>query len=1737
MPMHCTINSKLLTYFLSLFTFLTYSNTSKAGWSNLSTGINDQLTGVVFKGNNGLVSGYKGVYKTNTGGVGASSWTRYNITGNAADSLLYNRSRFNHAYSYNLNASNDVYVCGKDTTFNKAVVFRFNLATNAYSLVYYGMANSNLNKIGYSSYSSHYMAVGDSGLIVGFYDTTSFVIPNTFKNNLNCISFSGINVFIGSNDCWFRGTYDSFAKTIASVFKSSVGQTHKEFVPTGNYSFFSAGKALYYTNNLVEVNEYNNYDFGPLNANCMIGRGSSSKLFVGTDHGIFANSLNSSFVLEWFPTSLNYHINSIYSSSNSIYACGKNGVILVSTDDGGLTKPYAKLNLKGVCKGATLIINGAVGSSTSCSYYINSVYYSGTCNNNIYWGTSTPGVYNIDLYVSNGPGSYDTASQSINIVNQPLKNKPYTVNKRILCKTEPITIFIDSSETDVFYRLKNYADGINYGESQVGNGQRISFTSIPLTAGGKYYLEAISSLATCSSKFTDTITITIEKTKALFHTDKINVVEGEIVNFYQRCKDATFFKWEFYPNASIKVSNAPNPSLKYNSIDSNSVKLICWSANGCYDSIIAKGPKVYIEPNKPDSFFAIRTFSFDSIDGYYPCIGQTIQSKTGYFMQGKPLGDAIIHSYYGDSLPINKEQNAFIVKYNLNGVLKWKIHFNNDDYYKNNDFTKVIEDNLGNVYVSGGASLDSRLYDNKGDSITFIISGSSSTKRSFLIKLDSVGKLIWKLTSDKVYFYDIAIDKLGNILAHAGNGNDDAFIYLNDSSNYFINNLTNPTANTILLKINQFGNVLWHSRMNSAIVKKIAFSENNQIYVTGIYGTTMTLYSRGSTIANSFSGSSYNADKLFLAKYDSAGILLWKIRSITSASNDKVSPNDMVVDSFNNVYISGANSCYVSSIIQTFENTDLTTTTTNVGECFMAKINSNGKCLWIRGAANSYYGGFAQMIKVNNNEIAVIGFVADNNTSTLKTVTFNSTNNVNITKSFYITDHFICFYDSVGNLKRILETGVNANIPINTTSFLGFFKAQNNAYYISRTVGFYNNSGNLKYLGFPFSNQIPFSNLLIKFYENWRENYKSSNTQNTISRTQCDSFIAPSGRLITQTGTYGDIIPNIQGGDSIITIKLTLQKSESSYSFIACDSLLFRGTKYSVSGNYVQKTTNVLGCDSIINLNIEINKSKVDTISRIACDSFVFNSIVYRNTGVYKFNYKTTKQCDSVVFLNLKVNSKSLANYNIDFCDSIVLNNVTYKNSGTYNQKKINTSGCDSLITFNLNKRNSIANFKLVACDSIVINGIRYDSSGNFVQKKTNTFGCDSTINLDIQINKSKAAYLNFTACDSLQLNNNVYTQSGLYKLSHKTFTGCDSIVYANITINKTSFSNYTIPMCDSVILNGIVYKNAGNYEQKIMNSKGCDSIIHYTITNLKSAANYNLSFCDSIVLNTTIYKETGVYYQTVKNANNCDSVISYHLTKLNNGSSYNLEACNSLIINGFTYTERGTYYQTVKNVNACDSTITLHLTIHQTKADSIVMSACKYTSINGVLYDSSGIYYQTLTSTSGCDSILRIELTIVKINTVVNKVGNNLIAQENNASNYLWMNCSNNTTIPNLNSKVFAPVINGSYKVVLSKAQCVDTSLCYSINTIGLEEKIMSDLIKLYPNPNSGKFKVDVIDNAISYFNVVDMSGKVLHNVNNSNHDKIKSFELELNDGIYLINAMDKEGLTVARIKFIVVN
>jgi uncharacterized repeat protein (TIGR03803 family) len=96
---------------------------------------------------------------------------------------------------------------------------------------------------------------------------------------------------------------------------------------------------------------------------------------------------------------------------------------------------------------------------------------------------------------------------------------------------------------------------------------------------------------------------------------------------------------------------------------------------------------------------------------------------------------------------------------------------------------------------------------------------------------------------------------------------------------------------------------------------------------------------------------------------------------------------------------------------------------------------------------------------------------------------------------------------------------------------------------------------------------------------------------NTLDVTVCDSYTVPSGNnTYTASGTYTDTIPNSCGADSIITINLTVNHSQTGDTTAsACDNFTWFDNTYATSGDYTHTLQTINGCDSTVTLHLTIN--------------------------------------------------------------------------------------------------------------------------------------------------------------------------------------------------------------------------------------------------------------------------------------------------------------------------------------------------------------------------------------------------------------------------------------------------------------------------------------------------------------------------------------------------------------------
>jgi hypothetical protein len=209
------------------------------------------------------------------------------------------------------------------------------------------------------------------------------------------------------------------------------------------------------------------------------------------------------------------------------------------------------------------------------------------------------------------------------------------------------------------------------------------------------------------------------------------------------------------------------------------------------------------------------------------------------------------------------------------------------------------------------------------------------------------------------------------------------------------------------------------------------------------------------------------------------------------------------------------------------------------------------------------------------------------------------------------------------------------------------------------------------------------------------------------------------------------------------------------------------------------------------------------------------------------------------------------------------------------------------------------------------------------------------------------------------------------------------------------------------------------------------------------------------------------------------------------------ITACDSYVSpGGNVYTTNGTYIDTITSPLGCDSILTINLTINSSSTGSITATGCNsYTSPSGnYTWTTNGTYFDTLVNAQGCDSVLTIGLTLNSIDT--NVLQNGIVLTSWAAGvNYQWLDCANGfAPIAGANNQTFIPIQNGDYAVEVSDSNCVDTSACYAVTGIGLQEHLASS-VKLYPNPGTGTFhlEVPVAFNAQS-IQVVNASGQLVY-------------------------------------------
>jgi ELWxxDGT repeat protein len=349
------------------------------------------------------------------------------------------------------------------------------------------------------------------------------------------------------------------------------------------------------------------------------------------------------------------------------------------------------------------------------------------------------------------------------------------------------------------------------------------------------------------------------------------------------------------------------------------------------------------------------------------------------------------------------------------------------------------------------------------------------------------------------------------------------------------------------------------------------------------------------------------------------------------------------------------------------------------------------------------------------------------------------------------------------------------------------------------------------------------------------------NTQAVICSGESYLF---GGVLLTNSGTYQQVLQTVYGCDSTIILALTVHSSyQHTDTVVVCSGqpYAFGSTFLTASGDYTETFTTANGCDSIVQLHFVVNPaySLTDTVAICFGMSYSFGSTVLNSTGDYVYNFQTANGCDSIVALHLEVNPVYGHFDTLSICmgQQYVFGSQTLTFPGTYVENFYTAKGCDSIVTLSFN-----VNPVYYAEDTVLL-----------CQGQTYQFG------------------------------SHTLSTAGSYTQTFSTVHFCDSTIKLEVIHVPTTYDTLFTSICsgETYVFAGLPLTSSGTYYDTLSNAVGCDSIqvlqlVVYPLFNEKVEA----KICAGTIypFGGRVLDSTGIYYATFQSQHGCDSNVTLRL-------------------------------------------------------------------------------------------------------------------------------------------------------------------------------------------------------------------------------------------------------------------
>jgi len=176
------------------------------------------------------------------------------------------------------------------------------------------------------------------------------------------------------------------------------------------------------------------------------------------------------------------------------------------------------------------------------------------------------------------------------------------------------------------------------------------------------------------------------------------------------------------------------------------------------------------------------------------------------------------------------------------------------------------------------------------------------------------------------------------------------------------------------------------------------------------------------------------------------------------------------------------------------------------------------------------------------------------------------------------------------------------------------------------------------------------------------------------------------------------------------------------------------------------------------------------------------------------------------------------------------------------------------------------------------------------------------------------------------------------------------------------------------------------------------------------------------------------------------------------------------------------------------------------------------------------GTVIQNLTNVAGCDSTVTTITVLDVINGTISANANILTANPIGLT-YQWIDCDNNdVAIAGATNQTYTASSNGDYAVIISDGDCNDTTDCYVVSGVGIDNNA-EVMFNIFPNPTSNLVTIEFTNSINIEVTLTNSLGQIIKEINSFESSSVSIDLTDLSNGIYYLQLRLKSGVVVEKV------